>query len=54
MSKNQTMVWAVHGEYSGEYKEFPTRKDAEKWLKDVKRFDKEQGIKDKWEIFRII
>ena len=47
------MLWAVHGEYSGEYQEFATRKEAVAWLKEVKRFDKENGITDKWEIFKI-
>lgn len=37
-------MYIVYGEESGEIMEFRTKRDAETWIKDVKRFDAENGL----------
>ena len=37
-------MWAVDLVESGEYYEFKTKKEAVEFLKQIKRFDKENGI----------
>jgi hypothetical protein len=39
-------MWVVYLEESGEEKEFTTKKEALRWIKQVKDFDKRNGIDD--------
>ena len=46
-------MWIVDLEESGEYQEFKTKKAAMEFLKEVKRFDKENGIVgEKYNLYR--
>lgn len=46
-------MWIVDLEESGEYQEFNTKKAAMEFLKEVKRFDKENGIVgEKYNLYR--
>lgn len=42
--------YVVYGEESGEMKRFKTLKEAQAFIKDVKRFDKRNGIEDTYYI----
>lgn len=42
--------YVVYGEESGEIKSFKTLKEAKEFLKELKKFDKKQGIEDKYYI----
>lgn len=42
--------YVVYGEESGEVKSFKTLKEAKEFIRDLKRFDKEQGIEDNYYI----
>lgn len=42
--------YVVYGEESGEMKRFKTLKEAKEFIKDVKRFDKRNGIEDTYYI----
>ena len=42
--------YVVYGEESGEMKGFKTLKEAKEFIKDIKRFDKENGIEDNYYI----
>lgn len=44
------MEYVVYGEESGEIRRFKTLKEVKKFLKELKRFDREQGIEDKYYI----
>lgn len=39
-------MWIVYLEESGEEKEFRTKKEAMAWIKQVKDFDRRNGIYD--------
>lgn len=38
--------FVVYGQESGEMKRFKTLKEAKEFIKDIKRFDRENGIED--------
>lgn len=40
------MEYIVYGEESGELKSFNTLKEAKKFIKQLKKIDKEEGIED--------
>ena len=42
--------YIVYGEESGEIKSFKTLKEAKNFLKQIKIFDRKQGIEDKYYI----
>lgn len=42
--------YVVYGEESGEVKSFKSLKEAQKFIKELKRFDKENGIEDNYYI----
>ena len=42
--------YVLYGEESGEMKGFKTLKEAKEFIKDIKRFDKENGIEDNYYI----
>lgn len=45
-------MWIVYLEESGEEKEFRTKKEALKWIAQVKDFDKRHGITD--EVYTLV
>ena len=47
---NRMKAYVVYGEESGEIKNFKTLKEAKEFLKELKKFDKKQGIEDKYYI----
>lgn len=42
--------YVVYGEESGEIKEFKTLKEAKEFIKELKKFDKKEGIEDNYYI----
>lgn len=42
--------YVVYGEESGEVKSFKSLKEAQKFIKELKRFDKENNIEDNYYI----
>lgn len=51
--KNTDIFWFVYGVESGELMKFETKREALRWLQDVKRFDRENGIDgERWTLFR--
>lgn len=42
--------FVVYGQESGEMKRFKTLKEAKEFIKDIKRFDKENGIENTYYI----
>lgn len=42
--------YVVYGEESGEMKVFETLKEAQQFIKELKRFDKEENIQDNYYI----
>ena len=46
-------MWIVYGEESGELKEFRTKREAVSFVRDCKRFDKENGLDgENWLIYQ--
>ena len=48
--KSKMKEYVVYGEESGEVKSFESLKEAQKFIKELKRFDKENGIEDNYYI----
>ena len=46
-------MWVVECMESGELMEFKTKREALLWIKDVKRFDRENGLEgERWVLYQ--
>lgn len=48
--KETKIMYEVYGEESGEVKGFKTLKEAQEFIKELKKFDKRNGIQDNYYI----
>ena len=46
----EKIMYVVYGEESGEVKDFKTLKEAQEFIKELYKFDKENNIQDKYYI----